>query len=231
MRIKLSHVVIGLVLTFLSISKLYSHTGHYKDLKKIEMDIYRNGEVIGYSNYLFKNYEDIFQVINQTKFEVKVFGVKLFSINSLSKEIYENEQLIEFTSETTQNNKKKFVNLKYDKLNDNFNIVGSSYEGEADKKNIVGNWWNHKILTTDSQISPLSGSIKEQEVIFISKETLKIGSKSFEVDHFKLKSTDEKLEEDKKLDFDIWLDSKKNIIIKVEYNRLGKWQYILKNVE
>ena len=231
MRIKLSHVVIGLVLTFLSISKLYSHTGHYKDLKKIEMDIYRNGEVIGYSNYLFKNYEDIFQVINQTKFEVKVFGVKLFSINSLSKEIYENEQLIEFTSETMQNNKKKFVNLKYDKLNNNFNIVGSSYEGKADKKNIVGNWWNHKILTTDSQISPLSGSIKEQEVIFISKETLKIGSKSFEVDHFKLKSTDEKLEEDKKLDFDIWLDSKKNIIIKVEYNRLGKWQYILKNVE
>ena len=112
MRIKLSHVVIGLVLTFLSTSKLYSHTGHYKDLKKIEMDIYRNGEVIGYSNYLFKNYEDIFQVINQTKFEVKVFGVKLFSINSLSKEIYENEQLIEFTSETTQNNKKKICKFK-----------------------------------------------------------------------------------------------------------------------
>ena len=116
-------------------------------------------------------------------------------------------------------------------INDNFNIIGSSYEGIADKENIVGNWWNHKILTTNSQISPLSGSVKEQEVIFISKETLKIGNKSFEVDHFKLKSTNEELEEDKKLDFDIWLDSKKNIIIKVEYNRLGKWQYILKNVE
>ena len=45
------------------------------------------------------------------------------------------------------------------------------------------------------------------------------------------KSTDQELEEDKKLDFDIWFDSKKNIIIKVEYNRLGKWQYILKKVE
>ena len=231
MRIKSSHFMIGLFITILSFSKLYSHTGHYKDLKKIEMDIYRNGEVIGYSNYLFKSSENTFQVINQTEFEVKVLGVKLFTINSLSKEIYENEQLIEFTSETMQNNKKKFVNLKFNKVNDNFNIIGSSYKGIADKENIVGNWWNHKILTTNSQISPLSGSIKEQEVIFISKETLKIGSKSFEVDHFKLKSTDEELEEDKKLDFDIWLDSKKNIIIKVEYNRLGKWQYILKNVE
>ena len=231
MRIKLLNILIIIVLTILSITKLYSHTGHYKDLKKIEMDIYRNGEVIGYSNYSFKNDGDIFQVVNQTEFEVKVLGVKLFSINSLSKEIYKNEQLIEFNSETVQNNKKKFVNLKYDKVNDNFNIIGSSYKGIADKENIVGNWWNHKILTTNSQISPLSGSIKEQEVIFISKETLKIGSKSFEVDHFKLKSTDEELEEDKKLDFDIWLDSKKNIIVKVEYNRLGKWQYILKNVE
>ena len=231
MRIKTSHIIFGLFITILSFSKLYSHTGHYKDLKKIEMDIYRNGEVIGYSNYLFKTNENIFQVINQTEFEVKLLGVKLFSINSSSKEIYENEQLIEFTSETMQNDKKKFVNLKYDKLNDNFNIVGSSYVGIADKENIVGNWWNHKILTTNSQISPLSGSIKEQEVIFISKETLKIDNKSFEVDHFKLKSTDEELEEDKKLDFDIWLDSKKNIILKVEYNRLGKWQYILKNVE
>tara|TARA_A100001035_G_C27641709_1_gene434912 strand:+ start:574 stop:738 length:165 start_codon:yes stop_codon:yes gene_type:complete len=51
------------------------------------------------------------------------------------------------------------------------------------------------------------------------------------VDHFKLKSTDENLEPDKRLDFDIWYDSKKNIIVKVEYKRLGKWQYILKKIE
>tara|TARA_Y100000591_G_C21743197_1_gene650459 strand:+ start:74 stop:769 length:696 start_codon:yes stop_codon:yes gene_type:complete len=231
MRIKLSNIVIVILLIILGITNLYSHTGHYKDLIKIEMDIYRNGEVIGYSNYLFKSSGNIFQVINQTEFEVKVLGVKLLSVNSLSKEIYENEQLIEFNSETIQNNKKKFVNLKYDKKNDNFNIIGSSYKGKADKENIVGSWWNHKILTASGQISPLSGSIKKQEVLFISKETLNIDNKSFEVDHFKLKSTDEGLEEDKKLNFDIWLDRKKNIIVKVEYNRLGKWQYILKNVE
>jgi len=139
--------------------------------------------------------------------------------------------LIEFKSETMQNDKKKFVNLVYNRSKDVFIIDGSSFKGNADKENIVGNWWNHKILTSNSQISPLSGSIKKQEVLFISKETLNIDNKSFEVDHFKLKSTDENLEEDKKLNFDIWLDRKKNIIVKVEYNRLGKWQYILKNFE
>ena len=231
MKIKFYSFVLIFIISIFTFSNLYSHTGHYKNITLIEMDIYRNGEIIGYSNYFFNSYGDIFEVSNETQFEVKIAGIKLFSVKSISKEKYKNDQLIEFNSETMQNDKRKFVNLVYDKSNEFFIIDGSSYKGKGDKENIVGNWWNHKILTTNSQISPLSGSVKEQEVIFISKETLKIGNKSFEVDHFKLKSTDEELEEDKKLDFDIWLDSKKNIIIKVEYNRLGKWQYILKNVE
>ena len=195
------------------------------------MDVYRNGEIIGYSNYLFKNYENIFEVVNETKFEVKIAGVKLFSIKSISKERYQNDQLIEFNSETMQNDKKKFVKLIFDKSEDIFIIDGSSYKGNANKENIIGNWWNHKILTSDSQISPLSGSIKRQEVNFISKETLEINGNTIEVDHFKLQSTDDSLEADKKLDFDIWYDSKNNIIVKVEYKRLGKWQYILKKIE
>ncbi len=231
MKIKFHHIVIGLIISICAFSNLYSHTGHYKNIKVIEMDVYRNGEIIGYSNYLFKNYENIFEVINETKFEVKIAGVKLFSIKSISKERYQNDQLIEFNSETMQNDKKKFVKLIFDKSKDIFIIDGSSYKGNANKDNIIGNWWNHKILTSDSQISPLSGSIKRQEVNFISKETLEINGNTIEVDHFKLQSTDDSLEADKKLDFDIWYDSKNNIIVKVEYKRLGKWQYILKKIE
>ena len=231
MKIKFHHIVIGLIISICAFSNLYSHTGHYKNIKVIEMDVYRNGKIIGYSNYLFKNYENIFEVINETKFEVKIAGVKLFSIKSISKERYQNDQLIEFNSETMQNDKKKFVKLIFDKSKDIFIIDGSSYKGNANKDNIIGNWWNHKILTSDSQISPLSGSIKRQEVNFISKETLEINGNTIEVDHFKLQSTDDSLEADKKLDFDIWYDSKNNIIVKVEYKRLGKWQYILKKIE
>ena len=231
MKIKFYSIVLGFIITIFTFSNLNSHTGHYIKFKKIEMDVYRNGEIIGYSNYLFKNYKNFFEVINETKFEVKIAGIKLFSIKSISKERYQNDQLIEFNSETMQNNKKKFVNLVYDKSSEFFIINGSSYKGKADKENIVGNWWNHKILTSNSQISPLSGSVKQQEVNFISKETLEVNGNTIEVDHFKLKSTDDSLEADKKLDFDIWYDSKNNIIVKVEYKRLGKWQYILKKIE
>ena len=231
MKIKFYSIVLGLIISICTFSNLYSHTGHYKNLKLIEMDIYRNGEIIGYSNYYFKSNEDIFEVINETEFEVKIAGVKLFSIKSISKEKYQNDQLVEFKSETMQNKKKKFVNLFFDMSKDYFIIDGSSYKGSANKENVVGNWWNHKILTSNSQISPLSGSIKKQEVSFISKEKLVINGISLAVDHFKLKSTEENLEADKRLDFDIWYDSKNNIIVKVEYKRLGKWQYILKKIE
>ena len=56
-------------------------------------------------------------------------------------------------------------------------------------------------------------------------------NEDIEVKHLKLVSTDENLKPDKKLDFDIWYSEEKNIIIKVEYNRLGKWEYIVKNYQ
>ena len=45
------------VIILLFASKSFTHTGHYEGLKKIEMDVLRNGEVIGYSNYFFEGNE------------------------------------------------------------------------------------------------------------------------------------------------------------------------------
>ena len=58
-----------------------------------------------------------------------------------------------------------------------------------------------------------------------------VNGKNYETLHFKLKSTDESLPDDKKLNFDIWLEPREGIIIKVAYERMGKWEYRLKNIE
>ena len=102
--------------------------------------------------------------------------------------------------------------------------------GEATKENIIGNWWNAKILKTKTQISPLSGSVKKQEVNFTNKDEIDYKGKKIKLFQYKLKST-ENLPDDKKLDFDIWLEPNKGIIFKVKYNRLGSWEYRLKNYE
>jgi len=117
-----------------------------------------------------------------------------------------------------------------DKKNE-YDIKGSSYTGRASIENVIGNWWNHKILQTNSQISPISGSIKEQVVTFIGKEKIELYGKTHEVEHFKLTSKDMSLPKDKRLNFDIWFDKKNALILKVTYSRMGNWEYRVKKFE
>ena len=194
------------------------------------MEVLRNEKIIGYSNYFFKHSGDTMIVENYTKFNVEMFGINVFTINSKSREIYEKDKLLSFESSTLQNDKKKFVKLTYDKNKNKFIINGSSYVGEANQENIIGNWWNAKILETKTQISPLSGSIKKQEVKFTNEDQVEYKNKKIKLFQFKLKSTED-LPDDKKLDFDIWLSPNESLIFKVKYNRLGSWEYRLKNYE
>jgi len=210
-------------------SNVLAHMEHYNKYNKIEMDIFRNGELIGYNYYFFTKKGNETTVTNQINFSVKVFGATIFQVEGYGEEKYLKDQLISYDSKTLQNDKEKFVNLVFDKDKNKFNIKGSSYSGEASINNIIGNWWSHKILQTDSQISPISGSIKEQVVTFVGKEKIHQYDKTYEVDHFKLNSKDMSLPKDKRLDFDIWFDKKNSMIIKVSYSRMGNWEYRLKN--
>jgi hypothetical protein len=213
-----------------SFFRVFADESHYKNISKIEMEVLRNEKIIGYRNYFFKHSGDTMIVENYTKFNVELFGIKVFSINSKAKEIYKKNNLLSFESSTLQNDKKKFVKLIYDENKNKFIINGSSYVGEANRENIIGNWWNAKILETKTQISPLSGSIKKQEVNFTNKDEIDYKGKKIKLFQYKLKST-ENLPDDKKLDFDIWLNPNEGIIFKVKYNRLGSWEYRLKNYE
>ena len=220
------------IILFLSIStNLNAHMPHYKNLNKIQMEVFRNNELIGYNYYFFKTRNDEVQVINQIKITIKLLGTTIFDIEGYGEEKYYNNKLISFNSRTKQNKKEKFVNIELDTESNKFIIKGSSYSGEASTSNIIGNWWNHKLLQAESQISPVSGSIKKQVVTFIEKEKIELYGKSYETEHFKLKSRNLDLPDDKKLNFDIWLDKKTGLIVKVKYSRMGNWEYRLKSFE
>ena len=210
-------------------SNAFAHMDHYKKFNKIEMDILRNGEIIGYNYYFFTRKKDETIVTNQIKFSVKILGATIFQVEGYGEEKYSKDQLISYNSKTLQNDKEKFVDLDFNKEKNKFDIKGSSYSGEASTNNIIGNWWSHKVLQANSQISPISGSIREQVVIFVGREKIEQYGKTYEVDHFKLKSKDMSLPNDKRLDFDIWFDKKSSIIIRVSYSRMGNWEYRLKN--
>ena len=220
------------IVLFLFIStNLNAHISHYKNFKRIEMEIFRNNELIGYNYYFFKTKDGEFQVTNQIKITVKLLGTIIFDVEGYGEEKYKNNKLVSFNSKTKQNKKEKFVNLELNTEKNKFIIKGSSYSGEASKDNIIGNWWNHKLLQAESQISPISGSIKKQIVTFVAKEKIELYGKSYEVEHFKLKSKNLDLPDDKRLNFDIWFDKNTGLIIKVKYSRMGNWEYRLKSYE
>ena len=189
-----------------------------------------DNKYIGFSKFFFNKTQKKFEVTNVTNFEVKLVGITVFSVISEGLEIYENDQLIYFKSDTVQNDKKKFVEVFFDEENRNFKINGSSYKGTGNLENIIGNWWNHRLLQSDTQISPLSGSIKKQSVEFLKKEKIRLYENEINVEKFRLKSTDESLPKDKRLDFEIWYDKKRAMIVKIRYKRLGTWEYRLKKV-
>ena len=222
---KYLYIIIFTLISF----KALSHAEHYKGIIQIKMDVLRNGEVIGYSNYFFEKQNDYVIVKNYTNFKVKVLGATVLSILSEGIETYKDNQLIEFKSNTFQNDKEKFVNLQLNVNKNKYEINGSSYTGDADLDIIIGNWWNHKILDAKKQVSPLSGSIKEQIVEFINEEEIVINNKNYLVERYKLKSKKDDLPKDKKLNFDIWYNPKNNIIMKIMYQRMGKWEYIVKD--
>ena len=208
----------------------YSHVNHYDKFKIIDMDVLRNGKKIGYNKYLFIKQSDLLIVKNEINFSAKLIGINLLDVNGSSTETYKNGRLIKFKSNTIQNNKKKYNELMLNEEKKTFTIKGSSFNGNVPSAASVGNWWNHSILQSEMIISPLSGSLKFQEVYFLSKEILKINGDNYNVSKFKIVMK-KNINDKKKEEFNVWLDEKSKIILKVSYSKFGDWEYIVTNIE
>ena len=64
-------ILVSIIIMFAT--QAMAHSSHYKGLKKIEMDVLRNNEVIGSTNYFFEYDEGLFVVKNYTNFKVELF--------------------------------------------------------------------------------------------------------------------------------------------------------------
>ena len=104
---------IFIVIVVLLSSNVLAHMDHYKKFNKIEMDIFRNGELIGYNYYFFTRKGDETTVTNEIKFSVKLLGATIFQVEGYGEEKYIKDQLISYISKTRQNKKDKYVKLKF----------------------------------------------------------------------------------------------------------------------
>ena len=218
--------IIIILILIISPFSVKAHVQHYKDLKRIEFDIYRNNKHIGEHIFSFAKSNEQISIESKINFIIKKFGVVLYKYHVKGKEVYKDGKLIKFSSRTDQNGKEKYVNLKLE--NDEYIIDGSSFKGKAPRNYLLGTWWNHSIVEAKAQISAVSGRIIIQKVTFLGKETIKIGNKNYKTLHFNFSSTDKKLKKGKKLNTDIWYEEKTFNWVKAAFKKKGNWEYRLR---
>ena len=225
---KIYKVIIFLVSINLTFSAS-AHVQHYEDFNRIEFDIYRNNKHIGNHIFSFKKSDKDLIVESEINFEIKKFGIVLYTYHVKGTEIYRDGELIKFNSKTNQNGKEKYVNITLE--NGEYVIDGSSYQGEAPADYLLGTWWNHSIVKAKVQISAVSGRMIKQKVTFLGEEIIKFGDKSYNTLHFNFSSTDKKLAKEKKLNTDVWYDKKSLLWIKASFKKSGKWEYKLVSIK
>jgi len=226
---KIYKIIIFICLFFVFNEESKAHVTHYKDLKKIEFDIYRNNKHIGEHTFLFKKINDMTFVESKIKFEIKKLGIVLYRYNVEGTEVYKDQKLIKFNSKTNQNGKEKFVNLETDK--EEHVIEGSSFKGKVPIDYLIGTWWNHSLVEASAQISAVSGRIIKQKVTFLGNEVIDVNNKKYKTLHFNFSSTDVSLAKNKKLNTDIWYEENSLNWIKATFKKSGNWEYRLKLVK
>jgi hypothetical protein len=218
-------ILLSIAISLFFYPESFGHVDHYAKYNYLEYELFRNNQSIGYHKYNFNRKEDKLSIVSEVSFKITKLGVDLYSYFARSEENYEKGTFKSYFSQTKQNKKDRYVNIKIDENDSNLIIDGSSYKGKANKDFIVGTWWNHEIIKAKAQISGISGRIIEQTVTFKGKEEVKIGDKTYKTLRFNFKSSDETLPDSKKLNTDIWYEEETYLWIKAAFDKTGYWEY------
>jgi hypothetical protein len=221
--------ILSIILSLIFITQAFSHPGHYEKLNSLKYELYRNNKLIGFHDYEFERKGKKTMVKSIIEFKITKLGVDLYKYFAVSEEDYLENQLIRFSSKTHQNKKIKNTEINFDPKKKELVITGSENQLSSPQEYPVGTWWNHEIVQATAQISAISGRIIEQKVTFIGKEKLTLYGQTYNALRFNFKSSDESLNENKRLNTDVWYDEKTKIWLKAAFDKTGYWEYRLKN--
>jgi hypothetical protein len=204
---------------------LNAHIDHNKDLKKIEFDIYRNNEKVGYHKVIFTNKNGHKEISTDVFFDIKVLGVSIYQYHSLGKEIYKNNKLIEFKSITKDGRDKDHCNINISS-NGEYNFDGTT-EGKffkySSKKDFsLGTWWNHDVLINNNFVLGQSCRSTETKVTFLNKEERVINNKKQIVQFFNVKGEG--------IDIKIGFTDISYQWVSMDFILKGEWNYQLRTL-
>ena len=203
-----------------------SHVQHYKNLQRVEFDIYRNNDLVGYHKVNVKKKSDnTKEVITDILIEVKILGIKVHTYKSYGVETYKGEELIEFKSKTQDGSDNDYCNIK--KISDGkYSFDGMTenkkYVYELSDKFYPALWWNHESLLNNNYVLGQGCRNLKTQITFLKKETKKINEKNELVNFYNIKGDN--------LDINIGYTEKDLKWVDMKFTLKGDWEYKLKNL-
>jgi len=203
-----------------------THVQHYKNLQRIEFDIYRNNDLVGYHKVNVKKKGDnTKEIITDILIEVKMLGIKVHTYKSYGVETYKNEELIEFKSKTQDGSDNDYCNIK--KISDGkYSFDGMTenkkYIYELTEKFYPALWWNHESLLNNNYVLGQGCRNLKTKITFLNKETKKINDKNEVVNFYNVKGDN--------LDINIGYTEKDLKWVDMKFTLKGDWEYKLKNL-
>ena len=203
-----------------------THVQHYKNLQRIEFDIYRNNDLVGYHKVNIKKKDDnTKEIITDILIEVKILGIKVHTYKSYGVETYKNEELIEFKSKTQDGSDNDYCNIK--KISDGkYSFDGMTenkkYIYELTEKFYPALWWNHDSLLNNNYVLGQGCRNLKTKITFLNKETKKINDKNEVVNFYNIKGDN--------LDINIGYTEKDLKWVDMKFTLKGDWEYKLKNL-
>ena len=203
-----------------------THVQHYKNLQRIEFDIYRNNDLVGYHKVNIKKKGDnTKEIITDVLIEVKILGIKVHTYKSYGVETYKNEELIEFKSKTQDGSDNDYCNIKknsdgkysFDGMTEN-----KKYIYELTEKFYPALWWNHDSLLNNNYVLGQGCRNLKTKITFLNKETKKINDKNEVVNFYNIKGDN--------LDINIGYTEKDLKWVDMKFTLKGDWEYKLKNL-
>jgi hypothetical protein len=203
-----------------------THVQHYKNLQRIEFDIYRNNDLVGYHKVNVKKKGDnTKEIITDILIEVKILGIKVHTYKSYGVETYKNEELIEFKSKTQDGSDNDYCNIK--KISDGkYSFDGMTenkkYIYELTEKFYPALWWNHESLLNNNYVLGQGCRNLKTKITFLNKETKKINDKNEVVNFYNIKGDN--------LDINIGYTEKDLKWVDMKFTLKGDWVYKLKHL-
>ncbi len=203
-----------------------SHVQHYKNLQRIEFDIYRNNDLVGFHKVnVKKKGENTKEVTTDILIEVKILGIKVHTYKSYGVETYKNDELIEFKSKTQDGSDNDYCNIK--KISDGkYSFDGMTenkkYIYELTEKFYPALWWNHDSLLNNNYVLGQGCRNLKTQITFLKKETKKINEKNEVVNFYNIKGDN--------LDINIGYTEKDLKWVDMKFTLKGDWEYKLKNL-